>query len=251
MRSLSLFLSDFWTEVSAWATTESWIDFMDEAAWNALTDYYKRVSKKIDRRKAERAFRQNVEAVLDRIPKQDRELLQAHWLREKDAVHPFQGTKHPAPLFITKTNFKGGGMEERLTGMMASKGCCFVFEGKFVYTAPGEVVQSVIAHELAHAWIYAKYHSQNLPLPPLTLCSDEQERRLEAYPHASRHEEWFVDEIVTKWGFLQYLLEFWEIAIEDAPKDPNTHYSTLKRLAREKPLAMGLRPARMAPARVA
>lgn len=54
-------------------------------------------------------------------------------------------------------------------------------------------------------------------------------RQLEEYPQHKRHEELLVDEIITKWGFVQFLCEFWELAIEDAPKDPNSHYLMLKR----------------------
>jgi hypothetical protein len=226
----------------------SWINFMDEAAWKGLVDYYERVSKGIDPRKAERVFQQNVEAVVDAIPKPDRELLRSYWRGAKEATHPFVGTKHPAPLFLVASNFAVPPMTERATGMMTSGGCCFVFEGRLVHTAPGEVVQSVIAHELAHGLIYAKYHSQKLSLPAPTFPSNEkeQERQFEAYPQAKRHEESLVGEILTKWGFVQYLLEYWEIAIEDAPHDPHSLYSTLKRLAKENPVVMGISPARTA-----
>jgi hypothetical protein len=219
---------------------------MDQAAWKALVEHYQQVSKNIDRRKAKHVFRQNVKAVVAAMPETDRGLLQSHWLAAKEVTHPFLGTKHPVPLFLVATNFAFRNMPERATGMMVSEGCCYVFEEMFVHTAPGEAVQSLIAHELAHGWLYAKYHSQKLPLPPVTVPIEELDQIYSEYPIDKRHEEWLADEIITKWGFVGYLVAYWELAIEDAPKDPNRHYSLLKRLARDNPMAMGVRPARRA-----
>ncbi len=217
---------------------------MNQTAWKALVEHHDRVSKTFTPRKAEAGFRRNIEAVLCRIPEPDWALLQTHWRMEKEAIHPFEGTKYPAPLFILDTNFSAGGMKDRASGMASSNGCCFVFEERLVYSAPGEVVQSIIAHELAHAWIHAKYHSQNLPLPPLIHSGNEQKRSLEAYPEAEWHEEWLVDEIVTRWGFPKYLLEAWEVAVQDAPKDPRSHYLILKRLAKDNLQALRMPPSK-------
>ena len=213
---------------------------MNQAAWNALVEHHDRVSKTFTPRKAEAGFIRNVEAVLSRIPEADRSLLQTHWRTEKETIDPFEGTKYPAPLFMLDTNFIAGDTKERASAMASRDGCCFVFESRLVYSAPGEVVQFVNAHELAHAWIYVKYHSQNHPLPPLIQSGDDQKRSLEAYAEAARHEEWLVDEIVTRWGFPKYLLEAWELAVQDAPKDPRSHYLMLKRLAKENTGALGI-----------
>ena len=217
---------------------------MNQATWKALVEHHDRVSRTFTPRKAEAGFRRNLEAVLSRIPEPDRSLLQAHWRMEKEAIHPFDGTKRPAPLFMLDTDFIGSGMKERASAMASRTGCCFVFEYRLVYTAPGEVVQCVIAHELAHAWIYAKYHSQNLPLPPLIYSGDDQKRPLAAYAEATRHEEWLVDEIVTRWGFSKYMLEIWEVAVQDAPKDPRSHYLILKRLAKDNLQALRMPPSK-------
>jgi len=209
---------------------------MDQAAWSALLNYYNRVSGKIDHQKTERKFRGNVEAVLNAIPANEREELQSYWQAAKEATHPFDGTRHPAPMFLVLSNFTSGDMQERATGMMCSNGCGYVFEGKLVFTAPGEVVQSVVAHELAHGWLYAKYHSQKLPLPELTVPKEKQLRSLEAYSQDNQHEEWLVDETLVRWGFDSHLLEFWEVAMEDAPNDPSGHYELIKRRFRNNPV---------------
>lgn len=199
---------------------------MNQSAWEALVRYYSRVSKKFDRSKKESAFRQNVESVIEAIPVQDREVILNHWRINNEAIHPFQGTSHPSPLIIVESNFTSNSATDRASGMVGSKGCAFVFEAKLVHTAPGEVVQAVIAHELAHAWIFAKYHSNRIPLPELTGSSA---RKLEEYRTEAHHEEWLVDEIVERWGYNQHLLEFWEIAVEDCPSNPSGYYAMLKR----------------------
>ena len=96
---------------------------MDQAAWSALLNYYNRVSGKIDHQKTERKFRGNVEAVLNAIPANEREELQSYWQAAKEATHPFDGTRHPAPMFLVLSNFTSGDMQERATGMMCSNGC--------------------------------------------------------------------------------------------------------------------------------
>jgi hypothetical protein len=93
------------------------------------------------------------------------------------------------------------------------------------------VVRGLVAHELAHAWIFAKYHSRKLPLPPIAGTVSQPDKRLGEYPTEERHEEGLVGEAVRRWGYNEPLLEFWEIAVEDCPSDPSWHYAMLKRLA--------------------
>lgn len=204
---------------------------MNQSAWEALVRHYGRVSMKFDTSKKDTVFRQNLESVIATIPAGDREVILNHWRDTKEAIHPFKGTRHPSPLFILDTNFTSGEVVYRASAMMASNGCAFVFEVRLVYTAPGEVVQGLIAHELAHAWIFAKYHAQNLLLPEL---SGSSATILEEYQIDDRPEELLVDEIVRRWGYNQHLLELWEIAVEDYPKDPSGYYERLKHSLRIK-----------------
>lgn len=213
---------------------------MDQNAWDALVAHYNRVSKNLDPQKAGRGFKQNVESVLDRMPREEVELLKSHWATVKSTVHPLAKTRHPAPLFLVLTDIRISEMTERITGMATSDGCCFGFESRLVYTAPGEVVQGVIAHELAHGWIHAKYHVKNLALPLLKSPETEQARHFDSYLESRRHEEALVHETTSRWGFPQHFLELWGLAIEDAPTDPSKHYAMLKRMAKSHPQQMGL-----------
>lgn len=213
---------------------------MNQSAWEALVRHYNRVSKKFDKAKKAAAFERSVQSVIDKIPVQDREIILNYWQAKKEAVHPLLGSRQPAPLFIVETNLRAPNTVDRASGMMASEGCAFVFEAMLVYTAPGEVVQGVNAHELAHAWLVAKYHSQGLALPAGT--ASPPDKGLNEYPAEERHEEGLVDETVRRWGYNQDLLEFWEIAVEDCPSNPSGHYAMLKRRISNVPGGMDVTP---------
>jgi hypothetical protein len=112
-------------------------------------------------------------------------------------------------VVIVHSNFAACDMNERAVGMMSSAGCSFTFEAMIVHTASSEVVQLVMAHEIAHGLIYAKFHSLGLPLPPLDSSLERLRRDLSEYPDAKRHEEQLVHEITDRWGFPGNLLELW------------------------------------------
>lgn len=203
---------------------------MNQSTWEAVVRYYERASKRFDQAKKAAAFDRSVQSVIDKIPVQDREIILNHWQAKKEAVHPLMGTRHPAPLFIVETNLRAPNTMDRASGMMGSEGCAFMFEAMLVYTAPGEVVRGLVAHELAHTWIFAKYHSRKLHLPPIAGTASQPDKRLGEYPTEERHEEELVGEAVRRWGYNEPLIEFWEIAVEDCPSDPSWHYAMLKRL---------------------
>lgn len=203
---------------------------MNQKAWDALVACDSRKAKQFSPEKITRRLRQNVESVFLRMPAEDLATLENHWRTKQTAVHPLKGTIHPAPLFLLGTNFGARNTGDRASGMAGSEGCSFVFEWRLVSTAPGEVIQSVIAHELAHGLIHAKYHANNLPLPQVNAGQNTSGRTCDEYPIDEVPEEMLVDETVTRWGYNQILLEFWEQALEDAPGDPSAHYAMLKRL---------------------
>lgn len=202
---------------------------MDDKTWQDVCRFFDHVKKKRTDKAMKRVFLQNCQSVIDRIPKEDSELLEKHW-QATMAVHPFLGTKHIAPLFIMETNFTSGSTPGRSTGM-SSDGCCFTFETRLVCSAPGEVVQSIIAHELAHAVIHVKYLARGLELPMVTLPMPRGFSKPEEYPEDQRHEESLVHEMVFRWGFREESLELWEVALEGDAKGAFERYSKVKACA--------------------
>jgi hypothetical protein len=132
-------------------------------------------------------------------------------------------------MFILDTNFTLKGFTDRASAM-TSDGVVFVFERRLVLTAPDEVVQAVIAHELAHAIFFIKYISMGLELPDRHLPTPDLHSTFAEYPVESRHEEDLVNEMIAQWGYNDRLLELCEIALEDSPKDVTRYYRTSRRI---------------------
>ena len=197
---------------------------MNEQTWQALCTYSRRFTGKLDDRLVRRAIMQRINSVLEQLPAADRLLLTSYW-KTTTAVHLLDGTQHPAPLFALATNFGDESVIDRVTAM-TNNGNSFLYEMRLFYPpAPGEVITAVIAHEFAHALLFIRYTRHDLPLPELEATralrpNDEDDE----YPADVRLEEALVHQIVTRWGFLERSLEFWEGAIVCAPEDPFAWY---------------------------
>ena len=193
--------------------------------------FLNRVGGEKDRSKAHRGFRQNVDSVIGRLPQTDRELLFRYWKSSLEALVFQTIFKINAPVFVVVPGLMNHKVQLPANGVSCRDGLYFAFEEMLVFSGPGEAIQPLIAHEIAHSLISAKFVKNNIPLPPVGKPDANLVNFLTAnrYPPDMWHEEILVDQMVSAWGYNIDLLAVWEFAQRMPHKDPRKFYQEKKR----------------------
>ena len=176
-----------------------------------------------------RGFRQNLDIVINRLPKSDREILLDYWNNSIQAFIFKSGLNVSAPVFVV-TRKLSADFNIPANGVCSRDGMCFIFEELIVKNGPGDGVQPIIAHEIAHSLLMAKFLSKELVLPPIDNPSPEILKYLSkmGYPRHLWHEEILVDQLLSKWGYNNDLLTAWEFAARSLCNDPRKIYQITK-----------------------
>lgn len=196
---------------------------LHEKYWQALFDYAGRAWRG-DERAQGRKFLAHFEAVMDRLPNEDRQLLEDFWGQiPAERVQPWAS----APRLELANRLTAPGTDKPALGC-SGEGWSFRFELCFVLTAPGEVVHALIAHELAHAVLHIQYRRKGLDWPPCPLPKYELDCVFARYRESARHEESLVSAMVARWGFIEEIIFAWQLALMHDSRNPSSAYAKLR-----------------------
>ena len=198
---------------------------------DAENHFLNRVGGEHDRSKAYRGFRQNVDSVIGRLPQTDRELLYRHWKSSSEALVFHSSFNISSPVFVVVPGLINHRVKLAANGVSSRDGLFFAFEEMLVFNGPGEAIQPLIAHEIAHSLICAKFVKERIPLPPVGEPDADLVNFLTGnrYPPDMWHEEILVDQMVSEWGYDNDLLALWEYAQRTLQKNPRKFYQEKKR----------------------
>ena len=155
--------------------------------------------------------------VIGRLPKQVRAKLNDYW-QSKTAIPAFGIEAKPAPVFVLDSNFgqaNTDGALLRQVGVCEENGTLFRFERVVFSSSPTQVLEQVIAHELAHAYVAALGALPQFPPE----CLKEVMADCTDYPVNLVPEEATVRCLTALWGFAERM-EWWFVALADYPSDP-------------------------------
>jgi hypothetical protein len=181
---------------------------------------------KNDGDKSYRGFRQNVESVIARIPRPDRELLLRHWSSSGEALQ-FQSRHNiGTPVFVVSPGLKNRFTDSPASGVSSRNGLFFGFEELVVFDGPGEAIQPLIAHEIAHGLLYVKFVKELISLPSVKPPDAYMVDYFTAvkYPPDVWNEELLVEQLVAEWGYDMKLLTIWDRARRTQQKNPRQFY---------------------------
>ena len=197
---------------------------------DAENHFFNRGGCENDRSKAYRGFRQNVDAVIGRLSQTDRDLLYRHWKSSIEALAFQTCFKISAPVFVVVPGLINHRVKLAANGVSSRDGLFFAFEEIVVFNGPGEAIQPLIAHEIAHSLIGAKFVKERIPLPPVGEPDADLVNFLTGnrYPPDMWHEEILVDQMVSEWGYDNDLLVLWECAHRTSQKNPRKYYQEKK-----------------------
>jgi hypothetical protein len=172
-----------------------------------------------------------VESVIARLPQPDRAALTGYWESSREAAEFHARFGIAAPMFLVVPGLINRGTNNSANAATHRDGLVFAFEELLSFNGPGEAIQPMIAHEIAHALIYAKFIREGHPLPSIQPPDEEMVTYLtrNQYPSEMWHEEILVEQMVSKWGYDNDLLAIWEYAIRSQHKTPGQFYQTTKR----------------------
>jgi len=193
---------------------------MDEHDWKRSCEFYKR--RHLNDQEALRQLEKISQDVIRRLPKSVRLKIQNHW--QSRTVVPGPGREPiPAPAYVLDTNFCGGegldGVTYRQAAASREQGTLFAFELIVACTAPRQVIEQLVAHEFAHAYIAALGF-----LPQFSPeCIEEIKADCTGYPAEQIQEEATVRCLTALWGFAE-CSEWWFFALERCSSNPVGHF---------------------------
>ena len=198
---------------------------------DSVNYFLNRVGGENNQSKAYRGFRQNVDSVIGRLPQADRELLYRHWKSSIEALLFQANFNICAPVFVVVPGLTNHRVKLSANGVSSRDGLFFAFEEMLVFNGPGEALQPLIAHEIAHSLICAKFVREGISLPPVGEPNADLVNFLTGnqYPLDKWHEEILVDQMVSEWGYDNDLLALWEYAQRSSQKNPRQFYQEKKR----------------------
>ena len=196
------------------------------------------------RNQAYRGFRQNVESVIARLPQPDRTILTEYWESSREAVEFHDRLDAPAPIFLVVPRLTNRRTNSPANAVTCRDGLVFAFEEMLAFNGPGEAIQPMIAHEIAHSLIYAKYLREGKSLPAVKPPDASMVEYLTEfqYPVGIWHEEILVDQLLSEWWYDIDLLAFWEFANRSKQKNPRQFYLAAKRGLLEVDSRLSLHP---------